>query len=64
MATVVASGLFIGTFMTPIVVPLAYTILDDLRVWGRRVAARARGGQPRQGLPEPVATASEGVAAL
>ena len=42
MATVVATGLFFGTFLTPVIVPLSYTILDDLRGFTRRSFALAR----------------------
>lgn len=42
MATVVASGLFFGTFFTPVIVPLSYSILDDLRVFARRTLRASR----------------------
>ncbi len=41
MSTVVASGLFFATFLTPVLVPWAYSILDDLQAWMRRVQALA-----------------------
>lgn len=42
MATIVASGLFLGTFFTPVIVPVTYTILDDLRCFFARVAKASR----------------------
>ncbi|MCB9890559.1 MAG: efflux RND transporter permease subunit [Planctomycetes bacterium] len=44
MATIVASGLFLGTFFTPVIVPVTYTILEDVRAFFSRVW---QGSRPR-----------------
>ena len=44
MAIVVASGLLLGTFLTPFVVSLGYTLVDDAWMSVRRVLWRARSG--------------------
>ncbi|PIE23151.1 MAG: hypothetical protein CSA62_08925 [Planctomycetota bacterium] len=41
MAIVVASGLMLGTFLTPFVVSLGYTLVDDGWLWVRRVLWQA-----------------------
>ena len=33
MGRVIIAGLFVSTFLTVIIVPLFYTLLDDLRNW-------------------------------
>jgi HAE1 family hydrophobic/amphiphilic exporter-1 len=50
LASVVALGLFLGTLLTPTVVPLAYSILDDAWTFVKnlfRTAAMGRAGKPR-----------------
>lgn len=42
MATIVASGLLVGTIFTPIIVPLTYTLLDDLRAFTARALRASR----------------------
>jgi len=54
MSTVVASGLFFATFLTPFVVPLAYTLLDDLSVWGMSILHHAFAKPERSSAAAPV----------
>jgi HAE1 family hydrophobic/amphiphilic exporter-1 len=49
MAIVVASGLLLGTFLTPFVVSLGYTLVDDFWMSMRRVMWRARAAKASQG---------------
>ena len=52
LASIVAGGLFASTFFTLWVVPLAYTIMDDL---ARLLAGRSRWALRRPGAPVPAA---------
>jgi hypothetical protein len=55
LATIVAGGLVCSTFFTLWVVPLAYTVLDDM---GGLLAARLRWWLRRPGAARPAGGAS------
>ena len=42
MAIVVIGGLITSTFLSLLVIPVVYTYVDDLIVWGRRILGRRR----------------------
>ena len=46
LASVVALGLFLGTLLTPTIVPLAYTILDDAWTFTKNLFRSAAAPQP------------------
>lgn len=43
MATVVIGGLTFSTFLTLVIVPIIYSVLDDLAVWAKRAILRKTG---------------------
>ena len=63
MAIAVICGLTFATFLTLLLVPVMYSLFDDLDVWARRVfvAGRERAAAPAA-APPPVAAALPAVA--
>lgn len=53
LATCVAGGLAASTFFTLWIVPLAYTLVDDLDAGRRKLLQRVLGRGPRPGLDSP-----------
>lgn len=43
MGIVLVGGLITSTILTPILIPVAYTLIDDLKHWGIRTVRRLRG---------------------
>lgn len=43
MARAIVGGLFFSTGVTLIILPSIYVMLDDLRIWGRRIVQAAKG---------------------
>jgi HAE1 family hydrophobic/amphiphilic exporter-1 len=43
MAIAVIGGLLLSTLLTLVVIPVVYTLFDDLTAWLRRVKRRALG---------------------
>ncbi len=58
MARAIAGGLAFSTLLTLLVLPCIYSLLDDARLWSRRVAADAGAGRIRRTLPGAAATGS------
>ena len=59
MAIAVICGLAFATFLTLLLVPVMYSLFDDLDRWARRVfVARERGAAPVAAPPTPVAPAA------
>ena len=54
LATVVIGGLFTSTFLTLIVVPVVYSLVEDAKVRASRAFARA--DEPEAIVPEPAAS--------
>jgi HAE1 family hydrophobic/amphiphilic exporter-1 len=54
LATVVIGGLFTSTFLTLIVVPVVYSLVDDAKVRGRRAFRIAEEGE--EPAAEPAAS--------
>ncbi len=48
MARAIAGGLTFSTIVTLLALPCIYSLLDDTRLWVRRVIADARAGRVRR----------------
>ncbi len=47
MAVAVIGGLIVSTLLTLVVVPVIYSLLDDLAAWAARMVGRLKGRRPR-----------------
>jgi len=55
LATVVIGGLFTSTFLTLIVIPVVYSLVEDAKVRTSQLASRVGGGGTGESTPEPAA---------
>ncbi len=53
--SVVIGGLFTSTFLTLIVIPVVYSLVEDAKVRPSQLAARIGGGSAGESTPEPAA---------
>jgi len=58
MAVAVIGGLITSTFLSLLVIPAAFTYVDDLAQWLGRWSRRLRGKPPRTGTQAGAATAA------
>jgi HAE1 family hydrophobic/amphiphilic exporter-1 len=57
MARAIAGGLTFSTIVTLLALPCIYSLLDDMRLWARRVIADARAGRVRRPADSAAGTA-------